>query len=224
MRHACPCPSLSPGDGEPGDGYPWHWSVYRWLEGRNATIAGVADLSRFAVALAKFLVSLQEIDATAGPAPGPHNFFRGGPVATYDAETRQAIATLDGTIDSDAAIEVWETALASPYHGSPVWLHGDVSAGNLLVKKGRLNAVIDFGSSGVGDPACDLCIAWTFLDGESRDAFRAVLALDDATWARGRGWALWKGLITLAQHFKTNPAEARKARDVINEVLLDHAA
>lgn len=208
--------------GEPSDGYPWHWSVYRWIEGENASVERIADLRRFAIELAEFLVALRKIDAADGPAPGPHNFFRGGAVATYDAETRQAIATLDGRIDRNAVTEVWETAVASPCHGPPVWLHGDVSAGNLLVNKGRLCAVIDFGSSGVGDPACDLCVAWTLFDGESREAFRATLALDDATWARGRGWALWKALITLARHLGTNPVEAEKARHVIDEVLFDH--
>jgi aminoglycoside phosphotransferase (APT) family kinase protein len=117
---------------------------------------------------------------------------------------------------------VWKAALAAAWHGPPVWFHGDVAAGNLLVEGGRLSAVIDFGTSGVGDPSCDLAIAYTLFRGESRDAFRAALQLDDATWARGRGWALWKSLITLAEHIDTNPSEAGIARRVIDEVLADH--
>ena len=105
--------------------------------------------------------------------------------------------------------------------GLPVWFHGDVAAGNLLVEDGRLGAVIDFGTSGVGDPACDLAIAWTLFGGESRDAFRAAMGLDDATWARGRGWTLWKALITLAEHIDTDPSQAAGARRVIDEVLAD---
>jgi len=112
----------------------------------------------------------------------------------YDAETRNAISAVRELINAELATEVWETALATTWHGAPVWVHGDVAAGNLLVRDGRLSAVIDFGSSGVGDPASDLTIAWTFLSGESRQAFRAALPLDAATWARGRGWALWKAL------------------------------
>jgi aminoglycoside phosphotransferase (APT) family kinase protein len=208
--------------GLPAEGYPWQWSIYRWLEGEHAAIERIADLSEFATTLAQFLAALQRIDTAGGPPPGQHNFFRGGPLAIYDAETRQAIATLDGAVASDAATAVWEAALAARWYGSPVWLHGDVSAGNLLVRSGRLRAVIDFGSSGVGDPACDLAIAWTLLEAESRDAFRAALPLDPATWARGRGWTLWKGLITLAQHLDTNPREAGEARRVIDEVLADH--
>jgi aminoglycoside phosphotransferase (APT) family kinase protein len=208
--------------GAPAESYPWPWSIYGWLEGETAAIGRIADLSQFATTLAQFLTALQHIDATGGPPPGQHNFYRGGPLAIYDGETRLAIATLDGTIDTDAVTAVWEAALSTTWHGSPVWVHGDVSAGNLLVKSGRLSAVIDFGSSGVGDPACDLAIAWTLLDGESRDAFRAALPLDRPTWARGRGWTLWKGLITLAQHLGTNPLEAGEARRVIDEVLADH--
>ena len=206
--------------GVPANGYPWHWSVYRWLEGENATIKSIADLQQFATALAQFLAALQRIDPADGPPPGQHNFFRGGPLTTYDTETRDAIATLRGRIDADAVTAVWEAALRATWHGPPVWLHGDVSAGNLLVEKGRLNAVIDFGCTAVGDPACDLTIAWTLFSGESRDAFRAALPLDRATWARGRGWALWKGLITLVKH-TTNPTKARNARGVIDEVLVD---
>ena len=208
--------------GIPADGYAWHWSVYRWLEGENATIERIADLDQFATALAQFLAALQRIDPAGGPPPGQHNFFRGAPLAIYDTETRDAIASLNGKIDTDAVTAVWEAALKATWHGPPVWLHGDVSAANLLVKRGRLSAVIDFGCSGVGDPACDLTIAWTLFSGESREAFCAALPVDGATWARGRGWALWKGLITLAEHINTNPLEAEKARRAIDKVLADH--
>lgn len=208
--------------GVPAEGYPWHWSVYRWLEGENATIDFVADLHQFSTTLAQFLTALQRIDPTGGPPPGRHNFFRGGPLAIYDHETRRAIAFLDGKIDTDAVTAVWEAALAATWCGTPVWIHGDVAAGNLLVKRGRLSGVIDFGCSGVGDPACDLTIAWTLFSGKSREAFCTALPVDSATWARGRGWALWKGLITLAEHINTNPLKAGEARRVVDEVLADH--
>ena len=208
--------------GAPAEGYPWHWSVYRWLQGEIATIQRIADLRQFAITLAQFLVALQRIDAAGGPPPGPHNFFRGGPLTVYDGETRQAIAALDGKIDTDAVTAVWEAALAATWRGSSIWLHGDVSAGNLLVESGRLSAVIDFGSLGVGDPACDLSIAWTLFEAESRKVFRADLPVDNATWARGRGWTLWKALIAFAELPGVNPLEARESRRVIDEVLADH--
>ena len=208
--------------GAPAEGYPWKWSVYRWLEGEIASTARINDLNQFATALAGFLGSLQRVDPAGGPPPGKHNFFRGGPLETYDGQTRSAIAALDDQIDTETATAVWETAIAAAWHGSPVWFHGDVSAANLLVRDGRLGAVIDFGCSGVGDPACDVTIAWTLLSGESREAFRAALRVDGATWARGRGWALWKGLITVAKHLNTDPVEAARAARVVDQVLADH--
>jgi aminoglycoside phosphotransferase (APT) family kinase protein len=208
--------------GNPGDGYPWHWSIYRWLEGEVATIDRVADMREFAATLAHFLTCLQRIDPSGGPVPGPHNFYRGGPLATHDAETRRVIAALSGAIDGTTATAAWEAALSATWQGSPVWLHGDVAASNLLVTAGRLSAVIDFGCSAVGDPACDLTIAWTLFSGESREAFRAALRLDSATWIRARGWALWKALIALAAPFGPYAVEAVTARYVLDEVLAEH--
>lgn len=208
--------------GQPDIDYPWCWSVYRWIEGERAADGGILDMSRFAAELAQFLAALQEIDATGGPLAGEHNFFRGGSLTVYDTETRKAVAALDGEVDSKRVMRVWEAALETRWQRSPVWVHGDVAEGNLLVREGRLCAVIDFGSSGVGDPASDLVIAWTLLKGESRDVFRAALPLDAATWARGRGWALWKALITVVQSMNINPVEATKARRIINELLADH--
>lgn len=207
--------------GAPGEDYPHPWSVFGWLEGEAALTAPISDLSAFAADLAAFLAALHRIDASDGPPPGAHNFFRGGPLATYDDETRRAIATLEGQIDTVAATEVWDAALASTWSGPPVWVHGDVAASNLLVQDGRLSAVIDFGCCGVGDPACDLAIAWTFFAGDGRQAFRTALPLDAATWARGRGWTLWKALITLAQAPGVNPAGFGTARRVLEDVLAE---
>jgi len=204
--------------GQPSDDYPWHWSVYKWLEGENASVEGITDLKQFAVSLAEFLNALQKIDTADGPEYGAHNFYRGGPLSHYDEETRRTIKALDGKIDTAAVTAVWDAAVKTTWKGWPVWVHGDVSAGNLLIKDGKLSAVIDFGCSGTGDPACDLAIAWTFLGGESREAFRATLLTDESTWLRGRGWALWKALITLAKPDIALP-EAEKQRHIIDQVL-----
>lgn len=184
--------------GVPGAGYPWPWSVYRWIDGQRVSADGVIDLVQLAVDLAQFLEDLHRIDTGGGPLPGPHSFFRGGPLTVYDAATRRALSLGGGAFDRDGATEVWEAALKSQSDPSPVWLHGDLSAENLLVEDGRLAAVLDFGSCAVGDPACDLTIAWTLLSGPSRAQFRSSVRVDEATWARGRGWALWKAVITLA--------------------------
>jgi len=208
--------------GEPAEGYPCRWSVYRWLEGDTAASAYIGDLPNFAVNLALFLVALQRIDPTGGPMPGAHNFYRGGLLASYDLETRQAIAALKDKGNVEVATKVWETALATAWQGSPVWIHGDISAGNLLVHGGRLSAVIDFGNLGIGDPACDLAIAWTLFRDKSRKAFRTILSLDANTWARGRAWALWKASIVAAGLTQTNAVEAAQSWCVINEVLADY--
>lgn len=208
--------------GNPGEGYPWNWSIYRWLPGETAQGERISDLSHFANALAQFLLALWQVDVTDGPPPGRHNFFRGGRVQTYDEETRSAIAHLGNSIDTTTAQVVWEAALDSTWSHPPVWVHGDLRAANLLIRDGCLSAVIDFGSMGIGDPACDLTIAWTLFSGVSRDVFRDAVSLDDATWKRSRGWALWKGLITLVEVSKDNPESATAARQVIHEVLSDH--
>ena len=207
--------------GSPGAGYPRHWSVYRWIEGEAADAGHITDECEFANALAEFLGALQRIDTSGAPPGGKHNFFRGGPLATYDAETRDALGALQGKVDTKAVAEVWDLALQSTWQGPPVWVHGDVAATNLLVRDGQLSAVIDFGCCAIGDPACDLTIAWTFLGDESRVAFRQALALDTATWARARGWTLWKGMITLAQHIDTDPLKAATARYAIETTLAD---
>jgi aminoglycoside phosphotransferase (APT) family kinase protein len=210
--------------GEPGSGFPRPWSVYRWLDGVPATTDRVDDLERFALDLADFLAALYAIDPEGGPPPGEHSFMRGGPLQTYDRQTRTAISTLQGVIDGEAATEVWELALEADWDGVPVWVHGDVTPSNLLVLDGRLSAVLDFGCCAVGDPACDTTIAWTFFYGRSRNAFRDRLAVDDATWSRGRGWALWKALITHAKVRERDDAARRfgwrvSAREVVEEVL-----
>jgi aminoglycoside phosphotransferase (APT) family kinase protein len=209
--------------GTPGEGYPWHWSVYRWLEGENVTIERLTDPGQAATELAQFITALQRIDPTGGPPPGPHNFSRGEPLAMRDTRTRAAIATLHGTLDTDAATAAWEAALQAPaWPGPAVWIHGDLQPGNLLARQGRLSAVIDFGGLGVGDPACDLIVAWNLLSAGTRDVFRAALPVDDATWARGRGWALSVGLIALPYYQSTNPVLADISRRAIDEALADH--
>jgi aminoglycoside phosphotransferase (APT) family kinase protein len=209
--------------GVPGEGYPWPWSVYEWLDGEPAEPSRIADPVRFADDLAGFLGALHALDPGDGPVFGVHSFQRGGPPAVYDGETRRAIAALDGLIDAPAVTAVWEAALAAAWRGPAAWVHGDLAAGNLLVRDGALSAVIDFGCCAVGDPACDLAIAWTFLDGEAREAFRTRLPLDAGVWARGRGWTLWKALIVMAQLPGANPMDADASRRIIDDVVADHA-
>ncbi|WP_433531051.1 aminoglycoside phosphotransferase family protein [Micromonospora sp. CA-263727] len=210
------------GLGEPGAGYPFPWSVRGWLPGTTADRGRIDDLTRFAVSVAEFLRALQRCDATGGPLAGKQSCYRGASPAHYDEETRRLLAALAGQVDVDRAAAVWEAALAAEWRGTPVWFHGDIAVGNLLVADGQLSAVIDFGTSGVGDPACDLVLAWTMLSGASREAFREAVGQDDGTWARARGWALWKALLLVSQHLGGNPELATANQRVIAEVLADH--
>jgi aminoglycoside phosphotransferase (APT) family kinase protein len=207
--------------GRPGRGYPWAWSVYTWLPGESANAQAPEDVAAFTRELGQFLSALYRVPAKDGPTPGAHNFHRGGSLKVYDEQFRQALQVLSGAIDTASALQVWESAIASTWRHPPVWVHGDISLGNLLICNGRLCAVIDFGLVCVDDPACDLAIAWTFLSTEHRQEFQRCLALDADTWQRGRAWALWKAAIVAAGLAQTNAVEGQVCWRTIAEVLND---
>jgi aminoglycoside phosphotransferase (APT) family kinase protein len=205
------------GRGEAAEGYPWSWSIYGWLNGENPTIGRIADPHLLATDLAELIAALQRIDLPDAPTAG-----RGVPLARRDAVTRTAIDALAGMVDTDAVTAVWDAALRAPeWPGPPVWLHSDLAPGNLLIVDGRLSAVIDFAGVGVGDPAGDLPVAWNLLPAKARDVLHATLQVDDATWERGRGWALSIALIQLPYYHRTNPVLAAGARHTIAEILAD---
>ena len=200
--------------GEPGAGYPFVWAVYGWLDG-EAVEPPLADPGR----LVAFIAALQGADPTGGPPPGAHNAFRGEPLPRRDAPVRAALEALS----VDGAQAVWDEALAAPeWTQPPVWIHGDLDARNVLVEDGRLSGVIDFGCLGVGDPACDVMVAWKLFSRSAREAFRAALAVDDATWTRARGWVLSQALGALSYYTEeNNPMLVREARRWLTEVLGD---
>ncbi|WP_340384544.1 aminoglycoside phosphotransferase family protein [Streptomyces sp. SS7] len=217
LRVAAPVPLA---EGAAGAGFPWPWSVYGWLEGRNPVAGAVEEPRRLAADLGAFVAGLRGVDVTGGP-PNP----RGGPLGGRDGHTRDALARLRGRIDTDTVTALWEEALRVPERTAPgVWAHGDLSPGNVLVAGGRLSAVIDFGTVGVGDPAVDLVPAWNLLPASARGTFREAVGADDDEWARGRGWALSISLIQLPYYWDTNPALAENSRHVIREILAEAAA
>ncbi|WP_085940969.1 aminoglycoside phosphotransferase family protein [Amycolatopsis decaplanina] len=207
------------GAGLPADGYPWPWSVYRWLPGENPRPDALGLPVPLAEDLAEFVLAMRRIPPTR--APKAH---RGGPLATLDAETRSAIEHLrtipEENVDCDAVLALWEDALRTPEpEGAPVWLHADLMPGNLLLDGDRLSAVIDFGCMGAGDPACDLFPAWNLLPADAREVFREALGVDDVTWSRGRVRTLSQALIALPYYRETNEAMAGNARHVIRAVV-----
>lgn len=159
---------------------------------------------------------MRSLPVDAGWAAGRHSFFRGSHPSVYSDEVHAALQRLDGTLDAELCRSVWLDATSSAWESSPVWFHGDVAVGNLLVSDGRLSAMIDFGTCGVGDPACDLVMAWTYFEGDARAAFRDAVDLDAATWRRARGWALWKALVTLSDGSGPGGDDSRR---VLHEVL-----
>ena len=206
--------------GSPTDTYPGEWSVHRWLTGRHPSPDALADPRGLSTDLAAFVDAFRRIDLPDRPPAYPGERRTRAPMVEIDSSTRKAIGELDGLIDTRAALASWEESLAAPYDGREVWVHSDLTPGNLLVSaEGRLTAVLDFETSGVGDPACDLFPVWHLLPAEVRDEFRAALDVDDATWLRGRGRVLSQALIVWSHQKDTNPAIANYARHVIGEVL-----
>ncbi|MDE3048147.1 MAG: GNAT family N-acetyltransferase, partial [Verrucomicrobiota bacterium] len=209
--------------GQASPEYPWNWSIYEWIEGQSANTLQIDHplMETLATELAVFLQELEAIDPRGAPTPSAHNFFRGASPLVYDEETRSAIDALKDFIDVTASLALWRQAISSKWNQNPVWIHGDFSAGNILIKNGHLVGVIDFGGMAVGDPACDLVIAWTLLKGKSRKLFRSALPFDQDTWDRARGWALWKALITLKAIPDKTDAKAMEQRSLIQEILQD---
>ena len=202
--------------GEPAGGYPWPWSVHRWIEGENPLEGHFAE--PLARDLAEFIRAMCGIDLANGPRA-----YRGGPLESVDSATRKAIEELrhlDEPFDADAALEAWEESLASPpWTADPCWVHSDLMPSNLLITGSRLTAVLDFATVGIGDPACDLIPAWNLVPHPTRHAFKEALDVDEATWLRGRGWALSMAVIQLPYYRNTNPIISANARHVIREIL-----
>ncbi len=192
------------------------------VTGRTASADTVPDPVGFAAELAHFIQQLQRIDAIDGPAAGEHCFYRGCSPAAYDEQARSSLRCWSDRLRAhgivpERAERVWQSAIDSTFADDPVWFHGDIAQGNLLMRQGTLAAVIDFGTSGVGDPACDLVIAWTFFTGPARDRFRVEVDQDDGRWARARGWALWKALISLTGDAGSDIENLRIIDDVVAE-------
>ncbi len=182
--------------GHPSDLFPYHFSINRWIEGEVVTQANIDNKAQLANDLACFLINLQNCETDNGPTPGLHNFYRGGDLSVYHEETLKAIDNQD-LFDKNKCLEYWLLGVNSIFNKKAVWIHGDVAVGNLLIKDGKLSAVIDFGNMAVGDPSCDYVMAWTYFDHISRQTFINSLQLDKDTLYRARAWALWKALISL---------------------------
>ena len=207
--------------GKPSTDYPYPFSIYKWLPGKSINLLTLTaqDKEQLAFDLAKFLKELQAITDVEGPSPGQHNWWRGDHVSVYDSGAREQIAKLADIIDSNSALELWEKACGTKWNKVPIWIHGDIAVGNILIQDNKLSGVIDFGGTAMGDPACDLVIAWTYLSGKARDIFVAEMGLDGDTWLRARAWVLWKATFELCNIADKNSPEALFQKKIISEVL-----
>lgn len=210
--------------GKPTEEFPMEWSIYKWIDGKSANLLpeDKMDLVGLALDVAQFLKELHKISAADGPPAGTHNHYRGAHPSVYSGEVANAIEKLHGVVDTSAAMEVWNTAIGSRFTGAPLWVHGDLSSANILVKNRRLSAVIDFGCAGIGDPACDLVIAWTFFHGQSRSVFKDEVAMDRKMWQRARGWALWKALVALVEAEDKDADDIEDQKRIIAELIEGH--
>jgi aminoglycoside phosphotransferase (APT) family kinase protein len=194
--------------GRPGAGYPWFWSVHTWLQGDLPTgPLAVADV-------AGLVSALQRIELPGAPEPA---YGRGRPLADRDVYVRAALER----VDAPGALELWERAVSAPgWEHEPVWVHADLDRRNVLVRDGRLAAVLDWGGVGVGDPAVDVMVAWKLVDAEERERFRELVGVDDATWLRAQGWVVSQALSALGYYtLDTNPAIVGEATRWLAEVL-----
>lgn len=205
-------------EGKADENYPWPWMIVKWNEGENPDFEKENEYEKLAIDLAQFINQLHAVPLSDGPLSR-----RGTPLKSVDAETRAAIASLQDDIDVEAMAELWNSLSQLPeWTQEPVWVHGDLLPGNILVKNNRVSAVIDFSDVGVGDPAADLIVAWSLLNKNSRKIFRENLKnIDDITWKRGKGRALSIALIILPYYKNTNPILTAVAKNIIRQILND---
>jgi aminoglycoside phosphotransferase (APT) family kinase protein len=203
-------------EGRPGHGYPFPWLVYPWLEGTSLDQSASDDWSVIAEDVAEFVLALEMIPPDGGPAPTR----RGTPMAQFDEAVQWGIDQLVGVVDVDRARHVWRSALeAGDWPEDLVWVHGDLLPGNILVSNGRLSGIIDWSCAGVGDPACEAMLAWS-LPQDARRIYRNALGLDDATWARARGWVVEQTVFYIPYYAKTLPLAVHQAVRRLNEALM----
>jgi aminoglycoside phosphotransferase (APT) family kinase protein len=204
--------------GHPTSSFPFSWAVYEWIDGQPYSDDLVDDERRAAGDLARFVAGLRRVDPVAG---APNAGRR--PLRELDAVTRVAIESSRGVIDVEAATAAWERSLEAPaWNGTPVWIHADLLRPNVLVRGGRIRAVIDFGGVGVGDPAADVIAAWSVFGRVGRQVFRDALDVDDGAWHRARGFALHQAAMIIPYYPETNPGFVALAKRTVEEVLIDH--
>lgn len=203
--------------GEPGSDYPYPWLIYPWIQGMSLDHAEVRDWRLLVSQIADFILELERIPPEGGPKPR----MRGGSLAKCDESARLGIRYAERMIDMAQALRVWQTAVEAPaWNHDPVWIHGDLLPGNILVRDEQLAGVIDWSGASVGDPACDAMLAWA-LPQAVRKQFRDALGFDDATWARARGWVVQQTAMYIPYYGASLPGAVAQAKVRLDAALYD---
>lgn len=207
--------------GKPSKSFPYPFSIYKWLDGKSINLLNLntQELCVLAYDLAQFLKELQKINLVSGPKPGQHNWWRGDHISIYSKNAESQIKMLSDFIDTSKALNLLKEACATKWEKDPVWIHGDFAIGNMLAQNNKLAGIIDFGGMAIGDPACDLVIAWTYLSDDARILFINEMDMDDQTWLRSKAWALWKATFELCQITSKTDVKALKQVNIINTIL-----
>jgi aminoglycoside phosphotransferase (APT) family kinase protein len=217
-----PVPVPEPvGFGDPGEGYPGPWTAYSWIPGETASSERIGDPGAFAGDLAGFVSALHGMD-TGGRTWNGRG--RGGPLRLRDESVRRALAESVALTDTARLARIWSRCLQAPHDAADVWIHADLMPGNLLVRDGRLAGVIDVEGVCVGDPAVDLMPAWNLMAPGPRQVYRRALGDSDATWERGRGWAVVQAIVALPYYVDTNPVMADTARRTLDALPDEESA
>ena len=206
----------------PALGYPWHWSVYRWLEGESRYHRTHRRFTPICAHPRRIPSRSAAASIRWWAGPGPHNFYRGGRWRSMTRRPVRPSETWAEQSTADAVASAWEARSEDRWHGSTGLDTWRCQCRKLAGHQRLFECCHRFRIYGRGRPACDCAIAWTLFSGESRDAFRSALPLDSGTWVRGRGWALWKALITLAEQRRSDSLEAANARRVLEAVVAEH--
>lgn len=205
--------------GSPTTEFPYFWSIYNWIDGKPLEPSLNIDFRQLAKDLACFLIRLQNIDAFSGPSYGPENFYRGGPISHYHSDLVEALILLKDKVETSKALKMFERAMKTKWTQKSLWIHGDISCSNLLVKGSKLHAVIDFGQLGEGDPACDLAIAWTIFNKKERSFFQNCFSYDQTVWQRAQAWALWKAMLYASKISRALNYESKHCFKIIKNIL-----
>jgi aminoglycoside phosphotransferase (APT) family kinase protein len=200
--------------GKPNADYPLEWAIYNWIQG-DIYGSSVINETEAMEALARFIMELREIRVSKDvPKAGRK------PLCELNEITVKAINECKVYIEYEKALKLWRELLnTKPWDNNPVWIHADLLKSNLLINNGRLSAVIDFGSAGIGDPAFDVVPAWAVLTSKTRELFRRLLGVDDNTWLRAKAYALHQAALIIPYYRKSNPAFAEQAINTINSII-----